>query len=53
MEHGAQGVDGLRSAVRPHCSVVAVAVVDTVGYAAAALRRTADPAAAVTGAFRR
>jgi hypothetical protein len=34
--HGAQGVDGLRSAVRSHCSAVAAAAVDTVGYAAGA-----------------
>jgi hypothetical protein len=31
---GAQGVDGLRSAVRSHCSALAAAAVDTVGYAA-------------------
>jgi hypothetical protein len=51
--HGAQGADGLRSAVRPHCSAVASAAVDTVGYAAAALRCAVGPAAAATGALRR
>jgi hypothetical protein len=44
---------GWRSAARPHCSVVAAAAVGTVGYAAAALRRAADPVATATGALRR
>jgi hypothetical protein len=50
---GAQGVDGLRSAVLPHCSAVVAAAVDTVSYTAAALRCVAGPAAAATGALRR
>jgi hypothetical protein len=53
MVHGAEGVDWLRSVVRPHRSAVTSAAVDTVGYAAAALRRAAGPAAAATGTLRR
>ncbi len=51
--HGAQGVDGLRSAVIPHCSAVVATDVDTVSYTAAALRCVAGPAAAATGALSR